>query len=70
MVEIRVRRDDHGRIIPRCGECPRPHPDMQCTAENQATELWECLACGFTYERRKPAPPQRAILIDEWAAPN
>ena len=63
MVEIRVRRDEQGRIIPRCGECPQPHPDMQCTAEDQASEIWQCPDCGFTYSRRKPAPPRRVIMI-------
>ena len=70
MVEIRFRRDDHGRIIPRCGECPSPHPDMQFTAEDQASEIWQCPACGFTWARRKPEPPQRVLLVEEWTAPN
>ena len=70
MVEIRVRRDEQGRVIHRCGECPSPHPDMQCTAEDQVSETWQCPTCGFTATMRKPAPPKRVLIIEEWTAPN
>ena len=63
MVEIRVRRDAQGRIIPRCGECPGPHPDMQFKAEDQVSEIWQCPACGFSATMRKPAPPRRVLVI-------
>lgn len=70
MVEIRVRRDEEGRIIHRCGECPRPYPDMLFQAEDETSELWQCPVCSFTASVRKPAPPQRVIIIDEFTRPN
>ena len=70
MVEIRVRRDDHGRAIPRCGACPQPHPDMQFQAEDETSELWECPVCSFTATMRKLPSPKRVILVEEFMKPN
>jgi rubrerythrin len=70
MAEIRVRRDDEGRIISRCGECPRPYPDMEFKAEDQDSEIWQCPVCGFTATHRKPPPPLQVIVVDEFVRPN
>ena len=70
MVEIRVRRDEQGRIIPRCGECPSPHPDMRFKEDTPGYEIWRCPECGFIAEMRKPAPPKQVIIVDEFVKPN
>jgi len=65
MVEIRIRRDEEGRAIPRCGECPRPHPDMRFKKDTPGYVIWECPGCGFIWDQRKPPPPRRVIFVDE-----
>ena len=64
MVEVRIRRDEEGRIVPRCGECPHPPPDMRFKEDIPAYEIWECPECGLVWYARKPRP-LRAILVDE-----
>jgi len=70
MAEIRVRRDDAGRIIPRCGECPRPYPDMQFSEETPAYDIWRCPACGLVAQIRKPEPAAHALIVDEFSTLN